>query len=71
MKNNKYTLLENDTIEVNGLKLYRIKAKKSFGNVTKGDLGGFIENDSNLSVSLRSLHHAIKFIGAYLKQREK
>jgi hypothetical protein len=30
-------------------KLYRIYAKKSFGNVKEGDKGGFIEKESNLS----------------------
>ncbi|AQX27274.1 hypothetical protein [Bartonella sp. Raccoon60] len=30
-------------------KLCRIVAVKSFGDVTEGDLGGFIENESNLS----------------------
>lgn len=29
--------------------LYRVKALKSFGDVNKGDLGGFIEKESNLS----------------------
>ena len=29
--------------------MYRIKALKKFGNVKKGDLGGFIEKEDNLS----------------------
>ena len=29
--------------------LHRIKALKDFGNVKKGDLGGFIESEKNLS----------------------
>ena len=29
--------------------LHRIKALKDFGNVKKGDFGGFVENESNLS----------------------
>ena len=29
--------------------LFRIKALKDFGNVKKGDLGGFIEKTDNLS----------------------
>ena len=34
----------------NGKKtLHRIKALKDFGNVKKGDFGGFVENESNLS----------------------
>lgn len=36
-------------IEWQGRKLYRIKALKSFGNVKAGDIGGYIENESNLS----------------------
>ena len=44
----KYELLKNDTIDVNGHTLYRIKALKDFGNVKKGDLGGYIEKEDNL-----------------------
>ena len=37
-------------IDDNGEKtLHRIKALKDFGNVKKGDFGGFVENESNLS----------------------
>ena len=32
-----------------GIKLYRIKALISFGNVEAGELGGFIEKEENLS----------------------
>ena len=46
----KYKLTE-ETINVNGKTLYRIKSLKDFGNVKKGDKGGFIENESNLSQS--------------------
>ena len=39
-----------ETIETDeGITLYRIKALKDFGNVNKGDLGGFIESEDNLS----------------------
>lgn len=41
--------LTKETIEVNGRILYRIKALKTFGNVKKGDLGGFVEKEENLS----------------------
>ena len=44
----KYKLTE-ETINVNGKTLYRIKSLKDFGNVKKGDKGGFIENEENLS----------------------
>ena len=41
--------LTNITKEVAGKTLYRIKALVSFGNVSAGDLGGYVENESNLS----------------------
>lgn len=34
---------------VDGTTVYRIRALKSFNDITTGDLGGFIENTSNLS----------------------
>ena len=44
----KYKLTE-ETIIVNEKSLYRIEALKDFGNIKKGDKGGFIENEKNLS----------------------
>ena len=44
----KYRLTE-ETINVNGITLYRIKALKNFGDVKEGNKGGFVENDRNLS----------------------
>ncbi|WP_375674422.1 hypothetical protein [Bartonella sp. CL100XZDX] len=44
----KYELTD-ATIEVNGRTLHRIRALRDFGNVEKGDLGGFIEHEGNLS----------------------
>ena len=41
--------LTNEKIIVDGHVLYRIKALCNFGNVKAGDLGGFIENEKNLS----------------------
>lgn len=43
--------LTNETITLkNGVVLHRIRALKSFGVVvTKGDLGGWIEKEDNLS----------------------
>ncbi|WP_375664594.1 hypothetical protein [Bartonella sp. CL162QHHD] len=38
-----------ETIEVNGVTLHRIRALRNFRDVYAGDLGGFIENESNLS----------------------
>ena len=45
----KYEMLESDTIEVCGHVLHRIKSLIDFGDVKKGDLGGYIEKESNLS----------------------
>ena len=45
----KYELLKDDTKEISGRTLYRIKALRDFGDVTKGDLGGYIESENNLS----------------------
>jgi carbonic anhydrase/acetyltransferase-like protein (isoleucine patch superfamily) len=44
----KYVLTD-ETIEVCCHILYRIKALRDFGDVNKGDLGGFIEKEENLS----------------------
>ncbi|WP_164683489.1 hypothetical protein [Streptococcus hyointestinalis] len=45
----KYELLKDDTKIMSGRTLYRIKALRDFGNVEKGDLGGYIESENNLS----------------------
>jgi hypothetical protein len=44
----KYKLTD-ETLVVDGHKLYRIKALRSFSDVKKGDFGGYVENESNLS----------------------
>ena len=49
--NKKFELLLDDTITIFGIKLFRIKALISFGNVEEGELGGYIEKEDNLSVS--------------------
>ncbi len=41
--------LTNETINHSGRKLYRIRALKDFSNVNKGELGGYVEKESNLS----------------------
>ena len=41
--------LTNETIELYGRTLYRIKALKDFNDVKKGDIGGYIEKEDNLS----------------------
>jgi len=47
--NDKKYGLTNETIEVDGHTLHRIRALKDFGNVKMGDFGGFIEKEENLS----------------------
>ena len=46
----KYKLTE-ETINVNGKTLHRIEALRDFGDVKKGNKGGFIEKENNLSQS--------------------
>ena len=41
--------LTSETKVINGLELHRIKALESFGRVGKGELGGWIESEKNLS----------------------
>ena len=48
---NKYKILKGQYIEVCGKKLYRIQALKDFKGVKSGDIGGYIEKESNLSQS--------------------
>ena len=50
MDTKKYKLTE-ETINVNGKTLYRIEALKDFSNVRKGEKGGFVEDEENLSQS--------------------
>ena len=49
MEDKKYELLEYDYKEVFGIKSYRIRALKDFGDVKKGDVGGYIQKEENLS----------------------
>lgn len=44
----KYKLTD-ETINLHGITLYRIEALKDFNNVKKGDTGGFVESELNLS----------------------
>ena len=48
MENKKYKLTD-ETIDVKGKTLYRIEALKDFCEIKKGDKGGFIESEDNLS----------------------
>ena len=45
----KYELLIDDTITFFGVQLFRIKALISFKGVKKGDVGGYVESEKNLS----------------------
>ena len=49
MENKKYKLRKDLVIEYGYYTLYRIEALNDFSNVKKGDLGGFIESEDNLS----------------------
>ena len=45
---NKYELTQETKKLPNGIILYRIKALNDFGDVKAGDLGGFVEKESNI-----------------------
>ena len=45
----KFELTDEFVTNVFGHKLFRIKALVAFGDVEKGELGGFIEKEDNLS----------------------
>ena len=49
MEDIKFRLLKETVIEFEGHKLYRIEALRSFGTVRKGELGGYVETEDNLS----------------------
>jgi hypothetical protein len=49
MKNTKKYTFTKETKEFNSRTLRRIRAARNFGNVKKGELGGFIETEANLS----------------------
>lgn len=48
-ENKKYRLTKRSITLNNGLILYRIKALKDFGDVRKGQLGGYVQSEANLS----------------------
>lgn len=56
--------LTSETKTFKGSVLYRIKALKDFSNVRKGDLGGWIQSESNLSQDGDCwIHHEAKVYG--------
>lgn len=51
----KYILTE-ETKEVGGHILHKIQAVRDFGDVQKGDLGGWVESEENLSHDVDTPH---------------
>ena len=47
----KYELLVDDTVTFLGVQLFRIKALISFSGIEKGEVGGYIASEKNLSQS--------------------
>lgn len=45
----KYEILKDTKVRFFGRKIYRIKALKDFADVKKGDIGGYVESEKNLS----------------------
>jgi hypothetical protein len=45
----KYELLAGDVVKAGDRMLYRIRALRDFGDVRRGDLGGYIETESALA----------------------
>ena len=45
----KFELTSESIVNIFGDKLYRIRALVEFGNVKKGEIGGFVEKEENLS----------------------
>ena len=51
-ENKKYELVKTDTVTTSGRTLYRIRALVAIGLlVAPGELGGYVENENNLSLS--------------------
>ena len=46
---NKFELTEEFIVNNSGIILYRIKALKDFSDVKKGDFGGYVQQERNLS----------------------
>jgi hypothetical protein len=67
---NKYELT-NETKVKYGVKLYRIKALKDFSDVSKGDLGGWIEKESNLSQSGDAVVYGDAWVSGNAKATKK
>lgn len=61
----KYELLTDQSIEVDGHTLYRIRALRDFGVIGAGEIGGFVEGEANLS------HYDACWIGDNARVRGK
>ncbi|MDO4657941.1 MAG: hypothetical protein Q4A85_08975, partial [Kingella sp. (in: b-proteobacteria)] len=48
---NKFEIVRSDSININDVDLYRIRALIDFGDVCTGDFGGYIQHEKNLSQS--------------------
>ncbi len=47
----KFEIVRSDSININDVDLYRIRALIDFGDVCAGDFGGYIQHEKNLSQS--------------------
>lgn len=45
----KYKILNNNILQKDATKLYRIQALKPFSDVKEGDIWGFVQGENNLS----------------------
>ena len=45
----KYELIKENPFDFHGRKLYRVRALKDFSDVKKGDIGGYVQSENNLS----------------------
>lgn len=50
-------MIKTDKKTFEGKPLFQIKAKVSFGNIAKGEKGGYIEKEANLSADGDALSH--------------
>lgn len=69
MKEDGYYELTDETIEFDGHTLHRIRCIKDFLNITKGTLGGFVENYNNLFDEAWVGDDAKVYAGAVVKNR--
>lgn len=60
--------LTTDTKSIFGKRYFRIRALVDFGNVSKGDLGGYIESEDNLSNDTK---HGNAWVGGDARVGEK